>query len=296
MVRTDHATLLARLRRALDYCESIEVDARAGRYGEYERWVEILVEDVRAGETSERWDQAEILNAIHESIEFSEQCVPYLSTQDPTLARAKLTRIVLGSRRANAESSRDGSNEARNHVFETLLAAQMAGGGLVPRIQEPDLTVPAADRTLLVACKRPFRLSGVNQGAKRAREQIERRRRERRDDCVGVVAISSTRVGLSGVRRVGQAGWDAPVTELDATDRAADALQQMYERRIRKQVAKDKRIAGTIVHHSELIHEAETGLYCVGQTSLVVTFGDSPPSRSRSDEGTRTSFGRVQVA
>ncbi len=118
-----YTSILTDLASALDFCGSLGLRARTGRFGQYERDVRRVVNALARGiaNLSDR-EKAELNHpryrvAVSEALEFADM-LPYLKTCRPGDVCSKLKKVLDGPPMPDEEKAT--SNEARNYQFELL--------------------------------------------------------------------------------------------------------------------------------------------------------------------------------
>ena len=109
------------------------------------------------------------------------------------ILKEKLSRALCGPISPLEERPRN--SEARNAMFELVLAANWKNAGVIVQLGEPDIRIVLGATNFLVECKRPFSAKGVRRNIEDAGGQLRKAINEPpRASSYGLVAISLSRV------------------------------------------------------------------------------------------------------
>jgi hypothetical protein len=127
----------------------------------------------------------ELLEVLKVFRAFSDDISPILG--------GKVSRALCGPISPMEESPRN--NEARNAMFELVLAANWKNGGAIVELGEPDIRIVLGGTTFLVECKRPFSSKGVRRNIEDAARQLRKALSEPpQASSYGLVAVSLSRI------------------------------------------------------------------------------------------------------
>jgi hypothetical protein len=193
--------LREKVQKAFAICDSIGLDPRKGRFGDYARRLDQVIDVVSArrdGQPRESLEQrvtddgVAYMLALVESTEFADVVIE-LAACDPDAFKNKLKTVLSGPFTPIEENSSSG-NRPRNTLFELNLAAKLQRSGFPPIFGEhPDVATMVGRRKVCFECKRPFSARKIRDNLEAAAVQLVRDLRDYRINPVnsrGVVAIS----------------------------------------------------------------------------------------------------------
>ena len=127
----------------------------------------------------------ELLEVLKVFRAFSDQSSPVLGE--------KVSRALCGPISPVEESPRN--NEARNAMFELVLAANWKNRGAIVELGEPDIRIVIGGTSFLVECKRPFSSKGVRRNIEDAAGQLRKALNEPpQASSYGLIAVSLSRI------------------------------------------------------------------------------------------------------
>ena len=207
MPRVSFTDLLQRLDQAVNFCQSLGLEATTGRFGLYRRHITFLVKavgqppdaDARARlEASTPEERHEWLVALSESLELA-TITALLERYELPGVREKLRFALKGPSLPEKERPGSGSNQARDFLFELDMAAKLSQAGFHPALGErPDLSCDVDGTTLFFECKRPSSPKRVDERLKEARKQLRTGLRQALPGKYGVIAMSLSKIYQPG--------------------------------------------------------------------------------------------------
>jgi hypothetical protein len=191
--------LLSEMDSAIEWLKQLGI-SKVNRIRQYHANLALIVEADEAGSLDRLREKMgleklrEVLWTWVDSFEFVD-VFKSLKDMEPAEVLPVLTRAIGGPADAYAEMAKNSSNAPRNFMFELVLAARMARAGLKPQVQEPDVFVHMDEWRLLIQCKRPMSISGIQGNIVSAGRQLRRDLDNDRDrNLIGVVALSVSKV------------------------------------------------------------------------------------------------------
>ncbi len=194
-----YAELLGELDAAVEWLAKLGITKR-NRISQHQSNIRMLVQAEKAGQLEQLRKELEprkieeIFWSWTESFEFVD-VASSLRDADPAELLPVLRKAVQGPANPATEEAQISSNDARNIMFELVIAARLTRAGLRTSLQEPDVVANLDDWRFLIACKRPLSDVGIKRNVAAAGLQLRRGlQKEKHARSIGLVALSVSKV------------------------------------------------------------------------------------------------------
>jgi hypothetical protein len=174
--RSTHQELHTDIESMCQWLESLTIGIEQNRVAEYRKTFATIAEHIQNGTVSELENsigfpkQADNFHDASELILISQQ----LSEYNSPIFKSTLAKAVNGP--ISLEAERAKSSDARNRIFELVMAAQFRAAGIPLKFVEPSDAIITVDNVkCFVECKRIQTEKALEERVRQASSQIEKR-------------------------------------------------------------------------------------------------------------------------